>query len=1229
MDDLYNNAWGESVQLDDPRPPKTTSDDAFKALKSSWTRTNVSPIGPSHAVEDNEADLAAPSWSTGAGIRWDEPSEDVHGFGWSHAEPDMAWGTDTYADIPIGKLSQVSLSLGTAQVDKQEERDDVETVTLSPPSTLASTLTASEPDIEGEEQVEETECTSTYQTIEEAEPDAPISPVERTLSSPIPDSPLRTPVPATLPSRSPSPDGFGGFSSGFEEPDSDGFKSVTAAEGLEDDAWGAAWSSAPVETTTDAEEVEVEDEWTAARKRQENIERRIPPGALEDIKNRCEELCKEITPPVDPKVLDVDPESYRNNLRLTLEDMDELSFVKQEYLPELTLQPPLNFQTTAIFKGTTHSLRLTRNLPMVKNSPMSHYLASKGSTAWEKAVRGRKEVVEEDVVPVGWRILEKDAPKPTAAPQKQTGGLFSFWGRKESRTNTPLAALSGPTLEASSSKPVLTTHTPKPSIEKRDSMESVRSTSSSSRNVETSSITSPAPSTLTQPAPTSHTAVPSAPSSSAPGPSTYADAPMLDLDGSEAPPTAAPSAVSRFLNRFSRRKSSVPSSSPRQSLALSSDDMDFLSDIVPSMSDDAEDNSISLQATLASEPLPPLLAPPPASSPASIKSLSMPPLLGPVVSGSKTLPPQPQATLNGFDSFFDTLDSVSTTTASMPVSTATAPILPPGPGSGTTRSISVLSRSQSPESKPASPSILPANSTHQPFGLPPPPAPLPRTQTPVLAPPPKPSFALPPPSSRTQTPTISPPPSRPLSGLSQPERSSTLPSRPKIPLMQIGIPPPPSTLSPTSAGSSPSPLSGAPLRATTPTSGVPLALLYPNAANATPGSSFGLPPPPGSRGHTPIPSRSGSASQTAHTSFPPLSTQNKPPSLTVLTAFDDDDDFADFQSSTPATHTANATPLASAASYQSHTTFQSPSSATHAPMLGGPPTSSSSGSLAAQKASAAAFFKSAVAAASKPAPLSFDSFDDEFSALGNTTTAVDSAQNASFNTSGSSLMSGSRSGFDGFDSFSSDSPGLGSPTPPIPPAKNPPPVTVAAPSPRKAPVRSNTLNKNKLTISSPPPVTYDTATRHQHTMSLMEMANARKGKQWPAPPSPLPQILNPPPQAPSKSNAGGFDLLGEDDSFGSFNTTSDGLFASTSSPAAFGQPLMPSGSTMSSIGVGALPQSQSVSSAGSGQWLMGAGSGLSSGSGSVQSLGVPPPAPAKGKMGGALTAQDLSFFEGL
>lgn len=82
------------------------------------------------------------------------------------------------------------------------------------------------------------------------------------------------------------------------------------------------------------------------------------------------------------------------------------------------------------------SVRLTKNLPMTKGSPMSHYLAAKGSTAWEEAVKERKDNAEDDV-PQGWRIVDKEKSTATSSIEaskgkKPTGRLFSFWSRRES-----------------------------------------------------------------------------------------------------------------------------------------------------------------------------------------------------------------------------------------------------------------------------------------------------------------------------------------------------------------------------------------------------------------------------------------------------------------------------------------------------------------------------------------------------------------------------------------------------------------------------------------------------------------------------------------------------------------------------------------------------------------------------------------------------------------------------
>ena len=81
------------------------------------------------------------------------------------------------------------------------------------------------------------------------------------------------------------------------------------------------------------------------------------------------------------------------------------------------------------------SVRQTKNLAMSKRSPLAYYLAAKGSTAWELAVKERKEVVADDM-PAGWRILDKDVTRDAATSaakdKKPTGRLFSFWGRRES-----------------------------------------------------------------------------------------------------------------------------------------------------------------------------------------------------------------------------------------------------------------------------------------------------------------------------------------------------------------------------------------------------------------------------------------------------------------------------------------------------------------------------------------------------------------------------------------------------------------------------------------------------------------------------------------------------------------------------------------------------------------------------------------------------------------------------
>lgn len=270
MDDLYNNAWGDSSDFYGTTQPATTTSPA-----AAWTSPVLSP-----PPQDEEADLATPSWSTGADIKWSEPSEQSHGFAWSSTEPDLAWGTSTYADITLGKA------------DAQPAKDDAETTGE---------------DEEIDLQAPETKSSIPDSSIPDSPVDQPIH-VEVRVSPPL--SPKADP-------RSPSPDqdGFGTFedASAFEETPYVG----TPSPGLEDDAWGSPWASAPAEEDSD-EEAKPVDEWELARRNKERLDRMVvrvhcsprlgmllkspqPPEVLANIVSQCEEYFREISAKDDEK----------------------------------------------------------------------------------------------------------------------------------------------------------------------------------------------------------------------------------------------------------------------------------------------------------------------------------------------------------------------------------------------------------------------------------------------------------------------------------------------------------------------------------------------------------------------------------------------------------------------------------------------------------------------------------------------------------------------------------------------------------------------------------------------------------------------------------------------------------------------------------------------------------------------------------------------------------------
>ncbi|KAF8347708.1 hypothetical protein F5887DRAFT_953781, partial [Amanita rubescens] len=218
-------------------------------------------------------------------------------------------------------------------------------------------------------------------------------------------------------------------------------------------------------------------------------------------------------------------------------------------------------------------------------------MASKGSTAWETFVKSQQDMAQDDILPLGWRMVEKTTQEPTPTPEvkKKTGGLLSFFGLKSGDTTTELSP--------SSSRPasiVETMKSPKSSLDGTSNPEPERRSSVS----QSSALSSTSTSTFT--------------SNASPTSQLSASSPNTEQG-------MAPSAVSRFFGRFSR--SSTASSNSSRSLALSSDDIDFLGDIAPSAQDDADDdenlrgltNVISAKSpsSLSATPLPQPLPPPP------------------------------------------------------------------------------------------------------------------------------------------------------------------------------------------------------------------------------------------------------------------------------------------------------------------------------------------------------------------------------------------------------------------------------------------------------------------------------------------------------------------------------------------------------------------------------------------------------------------------------------------
>ena len=262
---------------------------------------------------------------------------------------------------------------------------------------------------------------------------------------------------------------------------------------------------------------------------------------------------------------------------------------------DMTLPPNVQFAKTFISKELTEALKLTKHTPQTRFSPMAMYMLSKGSTSWETSIKSQPDTIHEDFAPEGWKIVEAKESTVVDDCKKKTGnGLLSLFGRKTSSSQSDaVLRSSSPPINGPVISSLKAGSSPKASTDNMRSTPTIGSSQGSGK-------TTPA--------------VPIATSLQSPKNDSNPTVSSVALES-----TPPPSAVSRFLGRFSRAK-------PRDTLALSQDDLEFLSD-VPTFgeSESTRDSDLdALSMMIKSPPLPTTLPPPlpPPPHPQLIQTLS-------------------------------------------------------------------------------------------------------------------------------------------------------------------------------------------------------------------------------------------------------------------------------------------------------------------------------------------------------------------------------------------------------------------------------------------------------------------------------------------------------------------------------------------------------------------------------------------------------------------------------
>jgi hypothetical protein len=227
MDDPWRNAW---------------HDDAEQT-------NNGDNDGDGHG--EVEVDIASAPWSTAVHINWDRQDTDK-----STSASLNIWEQSTNDSFKVWQQSP------TDPVPESSPSDE------RPSTTLSLALSPSPPPAQRDRDISPPDSPS----LAPQDPSLSPSPIQHPPSSP---SPIAG---AAIPS---SPDGFGGFESGFGSPSqsSDPWTpglSVTTFD--DEDAWKtSAWDEPQAESHTPTQEAKEEelDEWELARRRREQRDRRV------------------------------------------------------------------------------------------------------------------------------------------------------------------------------------------------------------------------------------------------------------------------------------------------------------------------------------------------------------------------------------------------------------------------------------------------------------------------------------------------------------------------------------------------------------------------------------------------------------------------------------------------------------------------------------------------------------------------------------------------------------------------------------------------------------------------------------------------------------------------------------------------------------------------------------------------------------------------------------------